>query len=68
MIDEMDMIGEGTHMQIPLETLRSIVGAPHVLTGDDVSSRREDWMTGAPCQAGAIVRPADTEQLSGRPS
>ena len=51
-------------MQIPLETLRAIVGAPHVLTGDDVSSRREDWMTGAPCQAGAIVRPADTEQLS----
>ena len=51
-------------MQITLEALRAIVGPAHVLTGDDVSSRRVDWMTGAPCQAGAIVRPADTEQLS----
>ncbi|MBL1266911.1 MAG: FAD-binding oxidoreductase [Halomonas sp.] len=51
-------------MQITLEALRAIVGPGHVLTGDDVHSRRVDWMTGAPCQAGAIVRPADTEQLS----
>ncbi|MGP5323508.1 FAD-binding oxidoreductase [Vreelandella titanicae] len=51
-------------MQITLEALRAIVGSAHVLTGDDVHSRRVDWMTGAPCQAGAIVRPADTEQLS----
>lgn len=51
-------------MQITLEALRAIVGAPHVLTGDDVHSRRVDWMTGAPCQAGAIVRPADTEQVA----
>ncbi|GEN29103.1 oxidoreductase [Halovibrio variabilis] len=51
-------------MQITLETLRGIVGPAHVLTGDDVTSRRVDWMTGAPCQAGAIVRPADTEQVA----
>ena len=51
-------------MQITLEALRAIVGPAHVLTGEDVHSRREDWMTGAPCQAGAIVRPANTEQLS----
>lgn len=51
-------------MQITLEALRAIVGPAHVLTGDDVTSRREDWMTGAPCQAGAIVRPADTEQVA----
>ncbi|WP_249978488.1 FAD-binding oxidoreductase [Vreelandella olivaria] len=51
-------------MQIPLEALRAIVGPAHVLTGDDVHSRRVDWMTGAPCLAGAIVRPADTEQLA----
>lgn len=51
-------------MQITLEALRAIVGPAHVLTGDDVSSRRVDWMTGTPCQAGAIVRPADTEQVA----
>jgi FAD/FMN-containing dehydrogenase len=51
-------------MQITLEALRDIVGSAHVLTGDDVHSRRVDWMTGAPCQAGAIVRPADTEQVA----
>ena len=51
-------------MQITLEALRAIVGHAHVLTGDDVHSRRVDWMTGAPCQAGAIVRPADTEQVA----
>jgi len=51
-------------MQITLEALRAIVGPAHVLTGDDVHSRRVDWMTGAPCQAGAIVRPADTEQVA----
>ncbi|PRY65097.1 FAD/FMN-containing dehydrogenase [Vreelandella songnenensis] len=51
-------------MQISLDTLRNIVGAAHVLTGDDVISRQEDWVTGAPCHAGAIVRPADTDQLS----
>lgn len=51
-------------MQITLEALRAIVGPAHVLTGDDVTSRRVDWMTGAACQAGAIVRPADTEQLA----
>ncbi|CAN0552004.1 unnamed protein product [Ectocarpus sp. 12 AP-2014] len=51
-------------MRITLEALRAIVGAAHVLTGDDVHSRRVDWMTGAPCQAGAIVRPANTEQVA----
>ncbi|WP_235041369.1 FAD-binding oxidoreductase [Vreelandella profundi] len=51
-------------MQITLEALRAIVGPAHVLTGDDVHGRRVDWMTGAPCQAGAIVRPADTEQVA----
>ena len=51
-------------MHITLEALRAIVGPTHVLTGDDVISRSVDWMTGAPCQAGAIVRPADTEQVA----
>lgn len=51
-------------MQITLEALRAIVGPAHVLTGDDVRSRRVDWMTGAPCLAGAIVRPASTQALA----
>ncbi|QNI02031.1 FAD-binding oxidoreductase [Halomonas sp. SH5A2] len=51
-------------MLIPLETLSAIVGSAHVLTGDDVNSRSVDWMTGAPCQAGAIVRPADADQVA----
>ncbi|MGE6776975.1 FAD-binding oxidoreductase [Vreelandella titanicae] len=51
-------------MHITLEALRAIVGPTHVLTGDDVISRSVDWMTGAPCQAGAIARPADTEQVA----
>lgn len=51
-------------MQITLEALRAIVGPAHVLTGVDVSSRSVDWMTGAPCKAGAIVRPANTEQVA----
>lgn len=51
-------------MQITIEALRDMVGAAHVITGDDVTSRQEEWMTGAPCRAGAIVRPADTEQLA----
>ncbi|MGE6606777.1 FAD-binding oxidoreductase [Halomonas sp. NPDC076908] len=51
-------------MRITLEALRAIVGPAHVLTGDDVHNRRVDWMTGAPCQAGAIVRPANTEQVA----
>ncbi|SDN44047.1 FAD-binding oxidoreductase [Vreelandella arcis] len=51
-------------MQITLEALRDIVGSSHVLTGEDVHDRRVDWMTSAPCQAGAIVRPADTQQVA----
>ncbi|MFQ3787282.1 FAD-binding oxidoreductase [Halomonas sp. A29] len=50
-------------MQVRLEDLASIVGASNVITGDDVAQRRVDWMTGIPCRAGAIVRPADTAEL-----
>ncbi|MGR2737120.1 FAD-binding oxidoreductase [Billgrantia sp. Q4P2] len=51
-------------MQVRLEDLAAIVGASNVMTGDDVAQRRVDWMTGAPCRAGAIVRPADTAELA----
>ncbi|CAM3889082.1 FAD-binding oxidoreductase [Vreelandella rituensis] len=42
----------------------AIVGGQHLLVGDDVHARRDDWMQAAPCRARAIVRPADAEQLS----
>ncbi|WP_346799328.1 FAD-binding oxidoreductase [Halomonas sp. Bachu 37] len=51
-------------MHISLDALRRIVGSSNVLTGEDVSARQADWMTGAACRAGAIVRPADTDELS----
>jgi len=47
-----------------LQSLRDIVGAEHVLTGDDVRSRMVSWIDHGPCQARAIVRPASTSELS----
>lgn len=51
-------------MNVPLNDIEAIVGPGNVLTGGDVSQRTVDWMSGAQCQAGAIVRPADTDELS----
>lgn len=51
-------------MQVSLEALATIVGRGNVISGADVAQRRVDWMTGAPCRAGAIVRPADTQELA----
>lgn len=47
-----------------LHTLRGIVGPENVLTGDDVRSRPVSWADHSPCQALAIVRPADTREVS----
>jgi len=47
-----------------LDTLRSIVGDKHLLTGDAVSSRATHFWNPAPLQALAIVRPADTAEVS----
>ncbi|MBD3895047.1 FAD-binding oxidoreductase [Halomonas sp. ML-15] len=51
-------------MDALLKEIAAIVGDTHVLTGEAVSARAVDWMTGAPCQAAAIVRPAGTPQLA----
>ena len=51
-------------MNALLAEITAIVGPSHLLEGDDVSARRDDWMQGTPCRARAIVRPADAEQLS----
>lgn len=47
-----------------LQALREIVGAGHLLTGDEVRSRPVGWADHGPCQARAIVRPADTGEVS----
>jgi len=47
-----------------LDELRSIVGQSHVLTGSDVSMRATHFWNPAPLEAGALVRPANTEELS----
>ena len=51
-------------MDALIEKLRSIVGSNGVLTGEDVASRPESWPPMGGCQARAIVRPADTKEVS----
>ncbi|RDB42993.1 FAD-binding oxidoreductase [Halomonas sp. DQ26W] len=51
-------------MKALLKEIQALVGPGNVLTGSDVTQRRVDWMTGATCQAEAIVRPGDTRELS----
>ncbi|MGM0692206.1 MAG: FAD-binding oxidoreductase [Pseudomonadota bacterium] len=51
-------------MQQLLERLSAILGGDNVLTGEAVHQRSVDWFTALPCAAGAIVRPATTQQLS----
>ena len=47
-----------------ITVLRNIVGPTGVLTGGDVSSRSASWLRQVPTEALAIVRPADTDELS----
>jgi FAD/FMN-containing dehydrogenase len=47
-----------------LQTLIDIVGPDGILTGDDVRARSVSWADHSPCQALAIVRPANTGQVS----
>jgi FAD/FMN-containing dehydrogenase len=47
-----------------LQILSEIVGADGLLTGDDVRGRFVSWADHSPCQALAIVRPANTEEVS----
>lgn len=47
-----------------LETLVSIVGSNHVLTGANVSNRQAGGLKPTPLAAGAIVRPANTGETS----
>ena len=44
--------------------IAAVVGPGGVLTGADVAARPVGWLNPAPCEAGAIVRPASTEEMS----
>jgi FAD/FMN-containing dehydrogenase len=47
-----------------LDELHEVLGSSGLLTGEDVSNRNESWASHNPCRALAIVRPANTDQLS----
>ena len=47
-----------------LDTLRQIVGAPHVLTEGDLSAWEQDWRRRSHGKALAVVRPANTAEVA----
>ncbi|TCK09092.1 FAD-binding oxidoreductase [Marinobacterium mangrovicola] len=47
-----------------IESLTEIVGSKGILTGEDVSQRPDGWMNAPQCKAKAIIRPANTDELS----
>ncbi|MBZ5487696.1 FAD-binding oxidoreductase [Halomonas aquamarina] len=51
-------------MDTLINELETIVGKKGVLLGEDVAQRSVDWFTKASCEAMAIIRPQNTEQLS----
>lgn len=50
--------------QALLARLRTLLGDGGILEGPDVAMRGVDWLTGAPCQAAALLRPGTPEQLA----
>ncbi len=51
-------------MQDLIESLRQIVGAPHVLTEGDLSAWEQDWRRRVHGKALAVVRPASTQEVA----
>ncbi len=51
-------------MQNLIESLRHIVGAPHVLTEGDLSAWEQDWRRRVRGKALAVVRPASTQEVA----
>ena len=47
-----------------LDTLRQIVGAPHVLTEGDLSAWEQDWRRRSHGKSLAVVRPASTAEVA----
>lgn len=66
---ESSLLQRGVHqgaasMAVVLDQLARIVGADHVLIGEDVSARFDGWPQTTPLQAACIVRPRTTEEVS----
>ncbi|MEG3063935.1 MAG: FAD-binding oxidoreductase [Comamonas sp.] len=51
-------------MSTLLDTLRQIVGAPHVLTEGDLSAWEQDWRRRSRGKSLAVVRPASTAEVA----
>ncbi len=47
-----------------IQSLQALLGTNQVLTGDAVQQRAVSWFDHTPSQAGAIIRPASTEEVS----
>ena len=47
-----------------LDTLRALVGAPHVITDGDLTAWEQDWRRRARGKALAVVRPANTQEVA----
>ena len=47
-----------------IHALQDLLGANQVLTGDDVRQRAVSWFDHSPNQAGAIIRPASTDEVA----
>ena len=48
-----------------LNQVKNIVGPAGILLGKDVSGRPDNWPPTGGCQAKAIIRPANTREVSG---
>ncbi|GHC93976.1 D-2-hydroxyacid dehydrogenase [Pseudorhodoferax aquiterrae] len=51
-------------MSTVIETLADIVGAAHVLTGEDASGYEQDWRRRAQGRALCVVRPGSTQEVA----
>ena len=52
------------HSSALIDQLRQILGANHVLTEGDLSNYEQDWRKRSRGKALAVVRPANTEEVS----
>jgi len=48
-----------------LDQIKNIVGSNGILLGEDVTGRPDNWPPTGGCQAKAIIRPANTREVSG---
>ena len=47
-----------------IDKFTDVLGTAGVLSGDDVRMRKASWLSDEPCQALAILRPANTEEVA----